>query len=784
MPTDKVQIIVELEGRQVKAEVTGLENALANMGKAGQQAGSVGARGMSTLAESAQRAGASMRESLFGAVLGANMLGSALTGLVDKLKDLTIGSVLYAAKTDMLDVAMMQMAKTAGIASINIRETEKTLTGMRISVQEAKSAIVQFIRAGLPLEKLPEMARKAQSLAVIASATGPETVSSGQALQRWIQAIVTGQTELLHHLGLMTTFEKVQQKVRTSTEGVTTASEQQRVRLAMLGETLKEASGYNGVYEESMKTVGKQLSSLLTDIENAQQAFGELYQKYLYQVVKTLREMAEEVAKDPEKYATWIESLALATAGFGLLKIGIDATTTALQRFALAFEVGRFFLELSRNIKAEWEGWQARFEAVDLAGRLAKKNRDAFKSEAEILQQSGENWEQYVDRINRTVAASEQIKATIRAFITSPSAPGPAAGKPAPVPFDPAQLKTLVRLREEIEAIGRIPLTGLAKQFEDIDAKVRKIAEDAKEHGLLGTGLVAAAQAAAQKAKNDLWLRENKKFQQEAEKDWFKDQNKIFDEGQKGLDRYNNQVLSDLKKRVDAGNQIEDLGIRERIAMAGSERERLDIENGKRLADYAKTIAELKDADVLYKAFKLHLAETTNAELDRQARDRAQGLRDEIAGLQAATAYGGRNQSLNAYLELATRQQIELNKYRREGWATDLLEQKHQLEMIQLQESQYRKLYDNVYEQAGHVWDAIFEKGKGGWKGLLDYIKGIWQTYMRMLFSEFVASLLTPVMSGLRAAFGGGMGGGGRATGGGWGNILGGIFGRGSRWRI
>lgn len=171
-----------------------------------------------------------------------------------------------------------------------------------------------------------------------------------------------------------------------------------------------------------------------------------------------------------------------------------------------------------------------------------------------------------------------------------------------------------------------------------------------------------------------------------------------------------------------------------------------------RLAETADASArELKEA---FKAAQEAEEEQANtAKRVRLLQQEVELLRTRV-GFGTATSDAAREQS--ELVQMQVRHQQELNNALFDGLSLEeqtLIKERQQLELIDLQQEQYRQLYDDLEEQAGRVFDAITAKGKSGFQGLVDYIQGLWLTAMRKMFAEAVASLLTPMFARLRDIF-------------------------------
>lgn len=234
--------------------------------------------------------------------------------------------------------------------------------------------------------------------------------------------------------------------------------------------------------------------------------------------------------------------------------------------------------------------------------------------------------------------------------------------------------------------------------------------------------------------------------------------------------------------------EIEKAGYDTRLSLITSEAERRSLENERRAREATATIDDLTERERLYNELKSAFDAKSAAELAARNRDRALSLQDEITLLRAEVGGGvggGAGARFNRQLgRLGAQQVIDLERAKREGASPEvlaLLAERQHLEVIKLQQDRYTDLYNNVADHAGRVWDGMFQKGKNVFTALGDTIKGIWATTMRKLFTDFVAGLLTPMFSRLSGVFSGGGAGvpAPAGGGGGLGGIFGGLFGGG-----
>lgn len=176
-----------------------------------------------------------------------------------------------SARYETLGVSMNTVGSNAGYSSGQMKQFQSDLEQTGITAIGAREALTKMASAQLDLAKASDLGRVAQDAAVIAN------VNSTDAFESMVRAIQTGQTEILHTLGLNVSFENAYKRLasqlgKTTTE-LTTAEKLQ----ARLNETLRIGAQNSGVYEAAMGTAGKQLKSTERYIKNLKTKFGEIF---------------------------------------------------------------------------------------------------------------------------------------------------------------------------------------------------------------------------------------------------------------------------------------------------------------------------------------------------------------------------------------------------------------------------------------------------------------------------------------------------------------------------
>ncbi len=180
-----------------------------------------------------------------GVIQGFRSLGGAITDFVNT-----------AARTEVLDVAMMAVARSTRHTTTEIREQEEALRDLGIAKQEAKQMLTRFMQAQIDVADVTKLARVAQDAAVIAG------YNSSEAAQQMTEAIAKQRPELLTAFGFTRNLNDIYNDyAKTVGKTVKQLSEIEK-KQAMVNYILKEGEKIAGTYEASMGAVGKIIGSL------------------------------------------------------------------------------------------------------------------------------------------------------------------------------------------------------------------------------------------------------------------------------------------------------------------------------------------------------------------------------------------------------------------------------------------------------------------------------------------------------------------------------------------
>lgn len=234
---------------------------------------------------------------LFGADFFGNLAANAITGFASGLADLTKETVMYAARTEELGVALSAVAKANNMSTLELDQQEFAIKRLNITTQDTRQTLARFVAAEMDVSKASRLATVAQDLAVIAGR------STSEELNALIIAIQTLQSRNLRSAGVFITVDEVLDKLSRTTgrarDSFTTLEKQQ----AVLNAIMEYGSRVTGTYDAAMTTAAKQMRSMERLAAEAQNAFGGLFQGILLSGVEIASDLLVTIAKYPTVFA-------------------------------------------------------------------------------------------------------------------------------------------------------------------------------------------------------------------------------------------------------------------------------------------------------------------------------------------------------------------------------------------------------------------------------------------------------------------------------------------------
>jgi hypothetical protein len=193
-----------------------------------------------------------------------------------------------AARTETLGVVLGVVGTTAGYTTEQLEEADKAIQKMGITAESSRESLTDLIKAGIDIDLAPRLARASQDLAVVAGQNSSET------FRRLIVNIDQMDTLGLKFMGVMINKEAVMaQAAADAGRAITGTAQKQVFANAVLDESIK----LSGVYEASMNTVGKMLTSFPRYIEEFKDAVGALGQGFYVEIVKGATEIVKALTE-------------------------------------------------------------------------------------------------------------------------------------------------------------------------------------------------------------------------------------------------------------------------------------------------------------------------------------------------------------------------------------------------------------------------------------------------------------------------------------------------------
>lgn len=208
-------------------------------------------------------------------------LKSAIGGAVAafatwKLTQYAEDATKFAANVQLSTRALQAIGNATGHTAAEMMKYRDAVRDTNITTSSATNAVAQLSRAHLDLDKAVPLAKMAQGAAIMASMKG-ETISSSEALDRMIHAIITGNTVQLHQLGIMVSQRDMLRENREATGEASTAVDAHQRHVLLYNETLQQASNLTDLYAQSVDLAAKKISSSQRPLEELKLALGELF---------------------------------------------------------------------------------------------------------------------------------------------------------------------------------------------------------------------------------------------------------------------------------------------------------------------------------------------------------------------------------------------------------------------------------------------------------------------------------------------------------------------------
>lgn len=256
-------------------------------------------------------------------------LGAILTGFGVSALGIIVSTGKLAAEVETLWITLKVTAENVGISVPIITEKLEDLKNAGITTREAMNSLVQFLRAKLPLDQLDALADAAKNVAVTLPA-----MTSSEAMQRFVWIIQSGNSALLHGLGIQKTVNDM--VIEYAKEmGIATSAVKGRVKQeAIIAGLIKEVASFQGVYNEAMKTASKMLGSMVRYWEELRLKIGEEFLPIVTKIVFAFAKLLKSLNDMPPRTLKLITAIVAVVGVLGtflgvllLLAPGIAALT-------------------------------------------------------------------------------------------------------------------------------------------------------------------------------------------------------------------------------------------------------------------------------------------------------------------------------------------------------------------------------------------------------------------------------------------------------------------------
>lgn len=253
-------------------------------------------------------------DSITGSVLKANLLTQGIQQLISTLKQASVDSALYAARTEQLGVVNDQLARAQGLSIAAVRSQVEAVKTLGITTQDSRETINKMIFAQLDLRKATDLARMAQDAAKIAG------ISSSDALTGIITGIIEQRVQVLRTYGVQVSFEQALIRGAAALHKTReTLSDYERSNIA-LNEVLSKAPRIFGSYILSLGTAAGQLQSLQRYSDEAKNAIGENFLPIVSKVVTELTELSKWLKNNADEASNFASGITAAGVALAVAK--------------------------------------------------------------------------------------------------------------------------------------------------------------------------------------------------------------------------------------------------------------------------------------------------------------------------------------------------------------------------------------------------------------------------------------------------------------------------------
>lgn len=191
-----------------------------------------------------------------------------------------------------IEVQWRTLSATAAKMGVSFKEASRAIGDLRssgIKTSEALQVMTQWLSAGLPSDKLKELSRAAQDLAIVLG------TDSTQAMERFNWFVQSGNSELLRTVGIMQTSTQMENKFAASIGKTREQLSDKERRLARVEGLLQSTAAYAGLYEKSLSDPFKRMTSLVREFSNVVEVVGHVFVPILGAAVDIASDLLEKI---------------------------------------------------------------------------------------------------------------------------------------------------------------------------------------------------------------------------------------------------------------------------------------------------------------------------------------------------------------------------------------------------------------------------------------------------------------------------------------------------------
>src|SRR6056297_170218 len=267
MSIDFARLQLEADSTQIKSASRDLKELEVQSGKA--------EKSVSNMSKAAAR-------------LGTALAAAFATYQITKFtKEVT----LAAARYETLGVVLNQVGRNAGYSIEQVNKFSQGVRESGIQMDTARQVTIRMIQAQIDMTKASKLARIAQDAAVIGN------INSSEALERMIHGIQSAEVEVLRGIGLTVSFEQAYKKLASQLGKTSKDLSEQEKMQARTNAVMEQGSRIAGVYEASMDTAGKQISSFIRYINDFKIQMGLAFNPATAEVVKAMTSAMKELTE-------------------------------------------------------------------------------------------------------------------------------------------------------------------------------------------------------------------------------------------------------------------------------------------------------------------------------------------------------------------------------------------------------------------------------------------------------------------------------------------------------